>query len=101
MTVNKGLVLLERGRTLPTLRRLLRGNELMGCKGFERRRQKALETRSWLRDEKIARLTKGCDQGDANACWVLRSRLGTEAYDRKNKFRSGIHRNQRPKRLTS
>jgi len=68
VTINKGLVLLVRGRTLPTLRRLVRGNELMGCKDFERRRQKALETRSRLRDEKIARLTKSCDQGDAKAC---------------------------------
>ena len=64
----------------------------MGCKACEQRRQKALETRRRFRDEKVARLTEDCDEGDASACRVLRSMLGTEAYDRENKFRSELHR---------
>ena len=64
----------------------------MGCKACELRRQKALETRRRVRDEKVARLTEGCDEGDQNACRVLRSILGSEAHDRENKFRSEHHR---------
>ena len=59
-------------KTLLTLRRLLRGDELMGCKACGQRRQKALETHRRIRDEKVARLTKGCDEGDQNSCRVLR-----------------------------
>ena len=64
----------------------------MGCKACEQRRQKDIETRRQIRDEKVARLTKGSDEGDAVACRVLRSLLATEAYNRENKFRSEHHR---------
>lgn len=60
------------GWTLSTLRRLMRGNELMGCRACAKRRKKAFETRKRIRDEKVARLTKGCDEGDQNPCRVLR-----------------------------
>ena len=63
----------------------------MGCSRCQQRRQKALETRRKFRDEKVARLTKGCDEGDANACRTLRSLLGSEKYDRENKFKSELH----------
>ena len=64
----------------------------MGCKQCQKNRERALARRKQLRDAKVARLTKGCDAGDANACRTLRSLLGSEKYDRENKFRSELHR---------
>ena len=92
VTSIKRPVFLGHGWTLSTLRRLVRSNALMGCKACEQRRQKDIETRRQIRDEKVARLTKGSDEGDAVACRVLRSLLATEAYNRENKFRSEHHR---------
>lgn len=69
----------------------------MPCQACEQRRQKALETRRRLRDEKVARLTAGCDAGNQDACRTLRSLLGSEKYDRESKFRSELHRNQMQK----
>ena len=63
----------------------------MACKACEQRRQKALEARRKFRDEKVARLTAGCDAGDQDACRTLRSLLGSEKYDRENKFKSELH----------
>jgi len=69
----------------------------MGCKACEKRRQQALEKRREFRNAKVARLTAGCDAGDQNACRTLRSLLGSEKYDRENKFRSELHfRNHQP-----
>ena len=66
----------------------------MGCKQCQKRREEALRKRRQFRDEKVARLTKGCDEGDENACRVLRSILQSEAYEREHKFRSELHRRE-------
>jgi len=65
----------------------------MGCKACEQRRQKALETRRRMRDAKVARLTKGCDEGDQNACRTLRSLLLSEQFHAENQFKPELHRN--------
>lgn len=64
----------------------------MGCSACERRRKAALAKRKQFRDEKVARLTKGCDAGDENACRVLRSLLLSEEFRATNQFKPELHR---------
>lgn len=64
----------------------------MGCSRRQQRRQQALETRRKLRDEKVARLTKGCDAGDQRSCMELQNILQTEQFLRQNQFKPELHR---------
>lgn len=64
----------------------------MGCKQCAKNRQRSLEKRRQLRDQKISRLEASCDQGDRRSCMTLQHLLGLEDYRRTNQYRSELHR---------
>ena len=77
---------------LSSLRRLVRGNELMGCSACQRRRKAALEKRRQLLNQKVQRLTDECNAGNESVCLTLRSVIATENFRRDNQFRPEMHR---------
>ena len=64
----------------------------MGCKQCQKNRQKALERRRQLMEQKRTRLTAACDQGDQRACRELHDLDAADAYREQNRFRSELHR---------
>ena len=64
----------------------------MGCKQCAKNRQRSLEKRRQLMDQKITRLEASCNQGDDAACRSLAETLQAQEYRETNRFRSELHR---------
>ena len=64
----------------------------MGCKACQQKRQKALERRRELMEQKQSRLAEQCDQGDQSACRALHNLQATQAYREQHRYQHEHHR---------
>ena len=64
----------------------------MGCKQCQKNRQRALEKRRLIDQQKRQRLAEACMRGDEMSCRTLQQLEQAQAYRADNKYRSEHHR---------
>ena len=64
----------------------------MGCKQCQRNRQRALEKRRLIDQQRRQRLAEACTRGDQKSCMELQRIEAAQAYREDNRYRSEHHR---------
>ena len=64
----------------------------MGCKQCQKNRQRALEKRRLIDQQKRQRLAEACMRGDEMSCKTLQEYEAAQAYRADNKYRPEMHR---------
>ena len=72
--------------------RLVKASAAMGCKQCQKNRQRSLERRRQLMEQKRERLTSACEQGDERSCRELHNIGAAEAYRAANQYIPELHR---------
>ena len=64
----------------------------MACKQCQKNRQRALEKRRLIDQQRRQRLAEACTRGDKRSCIELQRMHTAEEYRQQNKYRSEHHR---------